>query len=139
MKRIQYNEIPASRETHADREPRENLIKERAAGFSQWRHDGLRFWALLHKLPPPHHHCFHHVMVHCAFRMSPIGGAQIYAHIFQRVGPPTARAPSPPSPLLHRRSCRSHTSRDDATSERGRQSIQRPRFDLRGTQKRKRN
>ena len=34
MKRIQYNEIPASRETHADREPRKNLIKERAAGPS---------------------------------------------------------------------------------------------------------
>ena len=34
MKRIQYDEIQACRETHADREPRENLIKERAAGPS---------------------------------------------------------------------------------------------------------
>ncbi len=34
MKRIQYNTIQACHETHADRELRENLIKERAAGPS---------------------------------------------------------------------------------------------------------
>jgi hypothetical protein len=32
VKRIQYNTIQACHETHADRELRENLIKERAAG-----------------------------------------------------------------------------------------------------------
>jgi hypothetical protein len=34
MKGIQYNTIQACHETHADRELRENLIKERAAGPS---------------------------------------------------------------------------------------------------------
>jgi hypothetical protein len=34
VKRIQYNTIQACHETHADRELRENLIKERAAGPS---------------------------------------------------------------------------------------------------------